>query len=46
LRDLAAALPDARCEVIEAAAHLPCVEQPAAMAAALDSFRAEINHDQ
>jgi 3-oxoadipate enol-lactonase/4-carboxymuconolactone decarboxylase len=38
MRELAAALPQARFEVIASAAHLPFVEQPQAVAAALDSF--------
>ena len=37
-RDLAESLSDARFELIEKAAHLPCVEQPAAMAAKIDQF--------
>ena len=41
---LAESLPDARFRVIEAAAHLPCVEQPEAMAAAIQQFLQEIEH--
>jgi 3-oxoadipate enol-lactonase len=40
-RELTASLTDARFELIEQAAHLPCVEQPEAMAAKLDQFLRE-----
>jgi len=41
VRGLADALPDGRFEVIEKAGHLPCVEQPEAMAAKIDRFLRE-----
>ena len=44
VRQLAEALPDARFQGIEAAAHLPCVEQPEAMAAAINPFLQELEH--
>ena len=37
-RELAAALPDAHFELIEKAAHLPCIEQPEVMAAKINRF--------
>jgi 3-oxoadipate enol-lactonase len=37
-RALAASLPDARFELIEQAAHLPCIEQPEAMATKIGQF--------
>jgi 3-oxoadipate enol-lactonase len=37
-RTLAASLPEARFELIEQAAHLPCIEQPEAMATKIDQF--------
>ena len=40
-RELAAAIPNARCEMIDHAAHLPCVEQPDAMAAKIWQFLKE-----
>jgi 3-oxoadipate enol-lactonase len=40
-RELAAALPNARFELIEQAAHLPCLEQPEAMAAKINQFLQE-----
>jgi 3-oxoadipate enol-lactonase len=38
------ALPRARFEVIEGAAHLPCIEQPEAVAAALEAFSRDMIH--
>lgn len=38
LRQLAATLPNARFELISGAAHLPCVEQPVAVVAAVNRF--------
>jgi 3-oxoadipate enol-lactonase len=43
-RALAEALPHARFALIEQAGHLPCIEQPAALAAQLDQFLREV-HD-
>lgn len=43
VRGLADTLPDARFEVIEKAGHLPCIEQPEAMAAEIDRFLREIS---
>jgi len=40
-RELADTLPDARFELIEKAAHHPCVEQPEAMAVKIDRFLQE-----
>jgi 3-oxoadipate enol-lactonase len=42
VRGLADALPAGRFELIEKAGHLPCVEQPEAMAAEIDRFLREI----
>lgn len=42
VRGLADALPGGRFEVIEEAGHLPCIEQPKAMAAKMDRFLTEI----
>jgi 3-oxoadipate enol-lactonase len=42
VRGLAETLPGGRFALIEKAAHLPCVEQPEAMAAHIDQFLAEI----
>jgi len=44
VRAVAEVLPDARFELIEAAAHLPCVEQPQAVAAAIERFLEEKVH--
>lgn len=44
-RGLADALPDGRFEMIERAGHLPCVEQPEAMAAKIDRFLREFAID-
>jgi 3-oxoadipate enol-lactonase len=44
MRELAAALPNARFQVIEGAAHLPCIEQPAAMAAIIHQFFQDNGH--
>lgn len=41
LKDVTGALPHARMELVEAAAHLPCIEQPGMMAAAIDRFLQE-----
>lgn len=41
VRELARTLPDARLELIEQAAHLPCIEQPEAMVAAIRRFLQE-----
>lgn len=41
LKEVAGTLPHARMEVIEAAAHLPCIEQPGMMAASIDRFLQE-----
>src|SRR5579859_2259317 len=43
MRALAAALPRARFELIAGAAHVPCLEQPRAVAAALEAFYRTIN---
>lgn len=43
-RKLAESLSDARFELIERAAHLPCVEQPETMAAKIDQFLRENNY--
>jgi 3-oxoadipate enol-lactonase len=37
-RELAASLKNARCEIIDGAAHLPCIEQPDALAAKMTAF--------
>jgi len=42
VRGLADTLPNGRFEVIEKAGHLPCIEQPAALAAEIDRFLREI----
>jgi len=44
MRALANTLPQARFAMIEGAAHLPCFEQPAAVAAALGSFGQDMIH--
>lgn len=44
MRELARALPQARFQVIEGAAHLPCFEQPEAVAAALEAFWQDVTH--
>ena len=44
VRVVANALPRARFEVIEGAAHLPCLEQPEAVAAALETFSRDMIH--
>ena len=44
VRQLAEAMPHARFRTIEAAAHLPCVEQPEAMAAIINPFLQELEH--
>jgi pimeloyl-ACP methyl ester carboxylesterase len=41
VRELAQTLPDARLELIEQAAHLPCIEQPDAMVTAIHRFLGE-----
>jgi 3-oxoadipate enol-lactonase len=41
-RELAQTLPNARFELIDQAAHLPCIEQPEAMAARIDQFVREL----
>jgi 3-oxoadipate enol-lactonase len=43
--ELAASIPGARLELIEASGHLANAEQPAAFNAALDRFLAEVEHD-
>ena len=43
-RALAAALPDARFELVPAAAHLPCIEQPERVAAFIRRFLQERGH--
>ncbi|HEX6386655.1 MAG TPA: 3-oxoadipate enol-lactonase [Anaerolineae bacterium] len=42
VRGLAEALPDGRFDLIEKAGHLPCVEQPEAMATRIDRFLQEV----
>ncbi len=44
MHELANALPRARFQVIEGAAHLPCFEQPEAVAAAVESFWQDVIH--
>ncbi len=44
MRQLAAALPNARYEAIQGAAHLPCFEQPEAVAAAINRFFEEVRY--
>ena len=44
MRELANALPRASFALIEGAAHLPCLEQPEAVAAALESFCRDAIH--
>ena len=44
-RELAGSIPNARLEMIEQAAHLPCIEQPAAMAARIQGFFQENGYD-
>ncbi len=44
MRALAKALPQARFQVIEGAAHLPCFEQPEAVAAAVEAFWQDMTH--
>ncbi len=46
MRELANTLPQARFEVIAGAAHLPCVEQPAAVAAVVGSFIRDVIHGE
>jgi 3-oxoadipate enol-lactonase len=41
-RELAQTLPNARFELIDQAGHLPCIEQPEAMAAKIDQFLREL----
>jgi 3-oxoadipate enol-lactonase len=38
LRALAGMIPGARFELIESCGHIPCIEQPAALADILDDF--------
>ena len=44
VRETAALIPGSRFELIRGAGHIPCVEQPAALAAAINGFLAEIGH--
>ncbi|MPZ11872.1 MAG: 3-oxoadipate enol-lactonase [Kiloniellaceae bacterium] len=41
VRQTAELIPGARCEVIAGAGHLPCIEQPAAVAALIEAFASE-----
>ena len=43
-RELAASLPNAHFELVEQAAHLPCVEQPEVMAKKMEQFLRENGH--
>lgn len=46
IRELAGRLPSAQFDVIPGAAHLPCIEQPAAMAARINRFLQENGYGQ
>jgi 3-oxoadipate enol-lactonase len=41
VRELAGLVPGARCEVIEGAGHLPCIERPLAVARLIEDFARE-----
>ncbi len=43
-REWASCLPDARVEIIDHAAHLPCIEQPDALAKSIDQFLKEAGY--